>query len=160
MIIIQNASWEDDVLPAWKRAAINGLNEDVTKKLPKDTRWFTARIEEVDITNIYVIGSGDWKEEFGTYHLVDIASQSFDHSANGSYHRPLVLQKEKEYSEGKSCELVIIVGPSEKGPFVVIDGNHRAIAMKRKEVLCGKNVFIGLHENIYDSFIWYRQAMF
>jgi len=67
---------------------------------------FTARIEEVDVTNIYVIGSGDWKEEFGTYHLVDIASQSFDHSSNGSYHRPLVLQKEKEYSERKVCELM------------------------------------------------------
>ena len=153
--------WERDVLAAWRRSVNNAdrPDSDVWGKLPPNVCWVTARIEDVDVPKIHVIGSSDWKDIFGTYRLVDIASQAFHGTDDKHTHRSRILGIENAYATGKHFEPIAMVASSGEGPFVVIQGNHRAVAIQRLGLLVGQTVFVGLHEEISASFGWFRQAV-
>ncbi len=161
MIIDKVVSWDDDVFAAWRKAANNAPrpNSDVWGKLPPNMNWYTAHVEKIDIPKIYIIGSYDWIEVFGTYRLTGIASQEFDDVKDKYNHRLKILEIERKYAEGCSFEPIIMVSISGKAPFVIIDGNHRAVAMERLRILIGQVVFLGLLTDIGKSFLWYRQAV-
>ena len=161
MIVDKVVSWDHDVFPAWRRAANNAPqpNSDVWGKLPPNMHWSEARVEKNDIHKIYIIGSYDWIEVFGTYSLTGIASQEFNGITDKYKRHPKILEIEKKYAQGCSFEPIIMVSLSVEGPFVLIDGNNRAVAMQRQGILIGKAVFLGLHSDIGKSFMWYRNAV-
>lgn len=160
MHIAKSVNWEKDVLPAWRRAAGNAEspNSDVWGKLPEGVSWFLGYIERSDIQNLYVIGSGDWKEVFGTYRLLEVAADSS--TEDDKYkHRQKFGKLQKLISGGEQFEPIIAVTHSEKGPFVIIDGNHRAVAYLKLGLLESQEIFIGLHHRIKTEFVWYRLAL-
>lgn len=160
MHIKDSVSWEQDVFSAWRRAAHNAVrpNSDVWGKLSKDTCWFRGNIEQSDVECLYVIGSGDWKEVFGSYRIVDIVADKLP--VNDKYnHCQRFREMQDAIAEGKKFEPLIVVSYSGMGPFVIIDGNHRAVAYLRLGSLVSRSVFIGLHSNIKSDFVWFRQAL-
>lgn len=161
MRITDLVSWEKDVLPAWRSAAGNAEspNSDVWGKLPEGVSWFRGSIEKLDIQKLYIIGSGDWKEIFGSFKLAEVAADTS--SENDKYnHRQKLLDLQDLISKGKRFdEPIIVVSSSKKGPFVIIDGNHRALAYLRLGLLENQPIFIGLHSNIQKEFDWYKWAL-
>ncbi len=157
--IIKLVSWERDVLPAWRRASGNAKspNSDIWGKLPIGVSWFFGYIEKADLQNLYVIGSGDWKKVFGTYRLLDVAADTSDEDDN-YHHRKKIRGIQKSVSEGELFEPIIAVAHSKKGPFVIIDGNHRAVTYSKLGQLESQEIFLGLHQDIKE-FSWYRLAL-
>jgi hypothetical protein len=152
--------WERDVLAAWKRSANNAPrpNSDVWGKLPQGVCWLEGRIEYDDIDRLYVLGSSDWKEVFGSYRVVEIASKEFGIDDKHK-HRSRICAIGDAYSIGKLFEPIAMVAFSGAGPFMVIDGNHRVVAMERRRLLVGQSVFLGLHREIGTSFGWFNNAV-
>jgi hypothetical protein len=160
MRITDSVSWDQDVLPAWRRAAGNAEspNSDVWGKLPEGVSWFCGNIENSDIQNLYVIGSDDWKKVFGSFSLVEIAADTSPEDDKYKHRQKLRKLRDK-ISKGEQFEPMIGVSSSENGPFVIIDGNHRAVAYLRLGLLEDQPSFIGLHSNIQTEFVWYKLAL-
>ena len=154
-------SWENDVFAAWRRASNNAMrpNSDVWGKLPEHVCWLTARVEQIDIPRLYVIGSSDWKEVFGSYRLSEIAAKPLTGTDDKHKHSSRIVGISSAYSAGKQFEPVVMVSFSGEGPFVVIDGNHRAVGMHRAGLLVGREVFVGLHPAIGSGYGWFKQAV-
>ena len=153
--------WERDVLAAWRRSANNAErpNSDVWGKLPEHVCWLSARIEESDLAKLHVIGSCDWAEVFRTYRLSDVASCITNEGDDKHKHTSRIRDMGKAYAAGHRFERIAVVSFSGSGPFVVIDGCHRVVAMRRQNILVGQDVFLGLHADIGTSFVWFRQAV-
>jgi hypothetical protein len=119
----------------------------------------SARVEEIDIARLYVIGSGDWKEVFGTYRLADISSKALTTGDDKHKHSSRIIGIGSAYLNGTHFEPIAMVSYSGEGPFVVVDGNHRAVGMQRVGLLVGREIFLGLHSAIGTEFVWFRQAI-
>lgn len=153
-------NWEQDVKAAWSRSSNDSTcpNSDVWRPLPDNVCWVIARVEVIDVPKICVIGSSDWKDVFGTYRLNDIAAK--DLSTDDKHkHKSRILDIGKKYATGEHLETIAMVAFSGDGPYVVINGNHRAVAMARAKILVDQNVFLGLHKDIGKSFVWFKQAI-
>lgn len=159
MNVGDSASWEHDVLPAWRRAAGNRErpNSDVWGKLPEGVAWYRATIGRHDIQNLYVIGSGDWKAVYDSYKLTDIAADTSS-EADKYNHRKKIHALQERLSAGEEFEPAILVSDSKQGPFVIIDGNHRAVASCRLGRLVNMRIFIGIHPHMRDCG-WFSWAL-
>lgn len=156
----QVVRWGSDVLPAWQRAAHNGFtNPDVWGVLPDRVCWISARVETSDISKMYVIGSPDWKDVFGTYRVEAIAAQAMAGPDDQHRHKSRIIGIGSAYSEGFMFEKIAMVASSGEGPFVVINGNHRAVGSHRVDRLVGLDVFVGLHADMESDYQWFRWAV-
>lgn len=160
MHIGSTVDWETDVLAAWKKAANpeKAPNNDVWERLPEGMCWFNCLIEPSDIEKIYVIGSYDWKEVFGTYCLSGVAANSCD-ADDRFRHKSKIMAIRNAIAVGKSVDPIILTAFSGSGPFVIIEGNHRAAAMMQLGVLAGQRVYVGFHQKIGSDFLWFRRAV-
>ena len=161
MHIGRTVDWETDVFAAWQRSAAgNGIpNGDVWGTLPPGVCWFNCRVEPEDIEKIYVIGSLDWKDVFGTYRLRGIAAASFDGKDDSFRHKFRIYGIRNAMAVGRDFEPIILTAFSGDGPFVIIEGNHRAVAMTQLGILAGHSVFVGFHKQIGSDFNWFRRAV-
>lgn len=161
MRIGRTVDWEQDVFAAWRRTADNAArpNSDVWGRLPEHVCWVSAWVEEIDIPRLYVIGSSDWKEVFGTYRLSEIGAKVLTSEDDRHRHSSRIIGIGAAYATGREFEPVAMVSYSGEGPFVVIDGNHRAVALYRIGLLVGREVYLGLHPLIGTRFGWFRHAV-
>jgi hypothetical protein len=115
--------------------------------LPENVSPKWVLIEEADLPNLFIVPSYDWYwPTGGTFRLMDTAgnlgSSSGDHfdavNAKSGYMRG--------YDHAATREVLILVAPSEAGPFTIIDGNHRAINLylspDRKSTIPWKGILI------------------
>lgn len=158
MILKQVIEWKRDVFPAWQRSAggANNPNPDVWGVLPFGVCWFQGSIEKQDIQNIFLIGSDDWGEVFGTYKLTDVklaASEEDDQYK----HRSRIKKIQTSLADGWNAEPIILVAAHGEGRFVVIDGNHRAIAMADMDLLVGRDCYVGFHARMETDFEWWQK---
>lgn len=152
--------WEMDVLATWRQAAqhVEHLNRDVWSRLPAGVCWFRCHIEAQDIDQLHVIGSEDWREVFGSYKLIDITS-AFSEEDDPYQHNSRIGSLIKTLAGGAEIQPIIAVAASGDGPFLIIDGNHRAIAMNKLGLLAGQRCFVGFHQKIETDFLWFRRAL-
>jgi hypothetical protein len=152
--------WDNDVLAAWRRSAQHTThhNNDVWSRLPAGVCWFQAEIEAQDIDAMYVIGSEDWKEVFGTYRLLGVACANYEIDDH-YHHRSRIDSVQKTLIANCKTEPLIMVGSHGAGPFVVMDGNHRATAMLRLNRLVGQECYVGFQQKIATDFVWFRRAV-
>lgn len=150
--------WQKTVMPVWRDAAkhTGHYNRDVWGRLPEDVCWFHARMEPQDIALLYVIGSEDWLKEFGSYRLLDIAGSEEN---IGGYHREHIHEIRRNTGSAKTSAPLIVVAGDAAGPFVLLDGNHRAVALQLCGLLAGQECFLGLHQALAEDFVWYWRAL-
>lgn len=161
MQIGRTADWETDVFAAWRRSADgdDSPNSDVWNTLPSGVCWFNCRIDPEDIEKIYAIGSFDWKEVFGCYDLRNIAATSCDKEDDSFRHKSRINGIKNAMAVGRNFEPIILTAFSGEGPFVIIEGNHRAAAMMQLGILAGQPVFVGFSKKIGSEFNWFRRAV-
>jgi hypothetical protein len=159
MKILQSVTWEGEVFPCWRRTSNNAPrpNSDVWGPLPVGVCWSEAEIEEFDLAMLYLIGSSDLQQTFGSYRIRDIDR---DISGSDGYnHRVRVQAISRSIRQGRFPEPPIVVSDSPVGPFVFIDGNHRVLAYHSENRLGGLRVYLGMSPNLLTSFPWARQAI-
>lgn len=148
---------EQTVRAAWVQ--YGGCASGVIEVLPPGVIWRFATIEECDVQKILVIGSGDWEKTFGTYVLSKIAQQNFAGPDDKEKHKSRIREIGKKYANGETLGPIILVCISQDGPFVIIDGNHRAVAAFQQMDLVGQRVYVGVMPPNGAQYIWYQQSV-
>lgn len=98
-------------------------NSDVWGKLPgegENVCWFECVIEESDRSRLYVIGSSDWKNLFGSYRAEKIAT-ALD-GPDEHQHKERIKGIAGAIKGGKKFEPSAFVSSSLDGPFVASTG--------------------------------------
>lgn len=146
-------------MPTWRDSAqhTGHFNRDVWGRLPDGMCWFRGCIEQQDIVQLYVIGSEDWQEEFGSYQLPKIADACLE-PGNG-YHQSRIRAMRQSLDEGWESGPLVLVASDGAGPFVMIDGNHRAAALQMQGELSGRECLVGFHRRLAEDFVWYWRAL-
>lgn len=139
-------TWEM-VLHAWQKESNNcpRPNSDVWGILPgqgKDVAWFQCNLESTDQDSLFVIGSGDWKEVFGSYRASAVATSLSDVD-DKHRHSSRIHGIAKRMKDGHRFYPPALVASSATGPFVAIDGNHRIIASIKAGIFDGLDVHVG-----------------
>lgn len=147
-------------MPAWHGSArhTGHFNRDIWGHLPGGMCWFHCRIEPQDIPLCHVIGSEDWQEEFGSYRLQDIAD-AYDEADDSYRHKSRIQAMQQSLGEGWDAGTLVLVASDGAGPFVLVDGNHRAVAMQLQGSLAGRECFVGFHHGLVTDFVWYWRAL-
>ena len=151
-------SWDQHVFPCWRRSANNAPspNSDVWRPLPSNLAWFEAQLESNDISGIFLIGSSDLEETFGSYRIVDINPSMIGDDRHN--HRSRIRSLSESILNGHRHERPIIVSQSGLGPFVIIDGNHRCLAYYSLQRLPGLQVYLGMAPGLIENYVWARSA--
>lgn len=163
MKIIKNVS-QDDVWNYWKTVegfTTDDFRLDIRKPLPDDLDWVLAIVEKEDVDSFFIISSDDWKQEKlcnPDFKLITaITNYSNTPSSNGKYGdirtKELLLSSDQNALDTK----LILVSPSKRGPFTIIEGNKRAIALGKLRKIVGLEVFCGISPSIKD-YLWARYS--
>jgi hypothetical protein len=166
--------WEAEVLPNWRKAATNSShsNSDIWGRLPPGVCWVKGEIEAQDITQLYVVGSQDWHDVFGSYQLQAISAcyqsnlqavQQADFDDAYHHHTRIrrlfaSLADQEQTTQRPLIPLILVTGNC-GGPMVLLDGNHRALALLQLEKLVGQSCFLGLHSKMETDFLWMKRAL-
>lgn len=161
MKIIRKVS-QDDVWNHWKSVegfTADDFRSDIRDPLPTDLDWALAVVEESDVDLLFVISSDDWRKEglcIPDFKLsTAIVNYSRTSSADGKYAD--IHTKEKLFVANLNAldTKLFLVAPSIEGPFTLIEGNKRAIALGKLGNLVGLETFCGISPEIKD-YHWAR----
>ena len=155
---LEPATWHDDVLPCWRRNANNAPrpNSDIWRPLPIGIAWEKAQIEARDIERLFLIGSSDFKDTFGTYRLSEIRLPFPTRTDDRHYNLPLSMQQ--SLLQGKDLDMPICVSDSRDGNVIIIDGCHRCLAHLLNESMEGVEIFLGVKDGLHCEFSWSHPA--
>ncbi len=168
--------WELDVFPCWRTAASNSsnANADIWGRLPPSVCWIEGEIEAQDVAHCYVVGSQDWQDVFGSYQLQAISARfsadqllqaASEAPFDDQYHHHARIRylcqsiANPENASKRSLQPLILVAGNVAGPMVLLDGNHRALALLQLDKLIGQRCFLGLHSQMESAFLWMKRAL-
>ena len=155
---------QDEVWNHWKTVegfTTDDFRSDIRNPLPADLSWFLAKLEEEDISSLFIIPSDDWKQERvcdPNFKLTTaIKNYSNTPSSNGKYGdiraKETVLSSNSNMLDTK----LILVSESKVGPFTILEGNKRAIALGQLGKMIGLEIFCGISPRIKD-YVWARYS--
>jgi uncharacterized protein YjbI with pentapeptide repeats len=171
--------FKSDVVGTSRRSGRKSLRSesDIWRKLPEGTCWFACHLEPSDIEKIFVYADREWKEAFGTFNLNAVGQANLEganleranlrpvslHPANLANdqcrHEPRIERLMHTLATGHKFRSLALTAFSAEGPFVVIDGSHRAAAMLRLGILAGQSCYVGFHQQIGKDHAWFRYAL-
>jgi len=147
--LVTDPDIEDDEQNSVRRALFNVRHGQLWRELPSDTQWFEAEIRANDLDRLQVFPRAQWRKlARGDYGLPQVAQRVLDERYR---------KRTTEAFLGKIDDLrahlrqdfngsaVLLIGVRESGPFTILDGNHRMVAvmltshdsLKRFRFFCG-----------------------
>ena len=126
--------------------------QSLMKRLPSDIKWHRGEIEESDTEHLFMMPVWDWFLDSGrTFRLKDVPASVADsreaRRPKNSYtlaaqHGKVI--KEMLNSPNKLAEGLVILSSGFGGPFSIIEGTHRSVALLIKKQLTGWPCFLGI----------------
>lgn len=152
--------FKSDVLGTSRRSGRKALrsDSDIWRKLPEGMCWFACHIEASDIERIFVYGDREWKETFGTFSLNAVVQGQLVPD-DQHHHKSSIEGLMQTLSTGHKFRSLALTAFSADGPFVMIDGSHRAAAMLRLGMLSGQSCYVGFHQHIGKDHDWFRNTL-
>ena len=152
--------FKSDVVGTSRRAGRKNRrsDSDVWRKLPEGTCWFACQLEPSDIEKIFVYGGREWKDAFGTFSLNAVAQANLAQD-DRHQHKSRIERLMHTLATGHKFRALALTAFSADGPFVMIDGSHRAAAMLRLGILAGQSCYVGFHQQIGKDYAWFRHAL-
>jgi hypothetical protein len=130
----------------------------IIDRLPTDLSWYIGELEPSDIDNLYVIPAFDWYMDAGPdfkipeclnqlkpgrgFEISDTFKGTIDH-----YSKVENILK----SEGKNIGKLTVISTNLSGPYTLVDGNHRALALYKQGRLAGTKIFLGVSSSVITS---------
>ncbi len=134
---------------------------DIKRPLPPDIRWHEAVIEQGDMGSLFIISSDDWahisRNNFLANSVADNLDAAFSHKDSLRISSDIKQKLSFLESGGTLDTRLIIVADKITGPFTIIEGNRRSVALLRRNELVGTVVYIGISRNMTD-FCWSRYS--
>lgn len=134
---------------------------DIKGPLPGGLVWYEAEIEQGDIESLHIISSSDW---------ADISQQTFlvkkiADNLKGNFTNEDSIRISKDiknkllYLEGGNTfdTQFVLVSDKISGPFTILEGNRRAVALLVLKMLVGTQVCLGLSTGI-KQYVWSSQT--
>lgn len=133
-------------------------DSDIWRKLPEGMCWFSCHIETCDIDKIFVYGGREWKEAFGTFSLNAVTAAKISPDDRDQI-KSRIESLMHTLATGHKYKSFALTAFSGEGPFVMIDGCHRAAAMLRLGMLAGQSCYIGFHQHVGKDYAWFRHSL-
>ena len=124
-----------------------------------DLVWNLTEIEDADIDKFYICSSDDWKAD-GLCIPDFKLTTALENYKNSNY-------SEGKYADIKAKEVIfakdrngldtklILIADNTEGPYTLIEGCKRAIALSKLDKLVGTSVYLGISSGI-KTYIWAR----
>jgi O-antigen/teichoic acid export membrane protein len=130
--LVTSPDIEDPVENALRRALLYVRHDALWRELPKDTKWFRVRLDELDLYNIRVFPRAQWRKlaqgNFCITEICESIAAGVGRDAVGEKFMAKIDSLRNAYQQRESLGAVLLIGQNESGPFTVIDGNHRLVA--------------------------------
>ena len=115
-----------------RRALFNVRHRSLWNQLPGDTEWYEAEIAAQDLERIRVFPRAQWRKfADGDFDLSQVALRVADERYRAAAN-PAFLAKiddlRDHQNHGSLSGAVLLIGLDERGPFTILDGNHRMVA--------------------------------
>jgi len=107
---------------------------------------------------MFVLAGHEWKDAFGTYSLNAVAAAKLVPD-DQNHHKSRIERLMHTLSTGHKFRSLALTAFSGEGPYVMIDGSHRAAAMLRLGILAGQSCYVGFHQQMGQDSSWFRQAI-
>jgi hypothetical protein len=134
------------------------------RELPEDTRWFEVELTAEDLSRIRVFPRAQWRKiAQGNFYLTEISRRAREHllkSAEDAFYAKL-RRLGQDIQEDDLNSTVLLIGVDERGPFTILDGNHRIAAsmLAAPAAVCNRFRFIcGLSPRMTEC-CWYRTSL-
>jgi len=126
-----------------------------------DLEWSLVELEGADLDKLYIISSDDWRVDglcIPDFKLVTAIS-SYQKSTRSDGKFADIKAKEDIFVTNPSAldTKFIFVATKQGGPFTLIEGNKRSVALGNLEKLVGLEVFLGTSPAI-KNYVWSRYA--
>ena len=124
-----------------------------------DLAWGLAEIEAEDINRLYICSSDDWQTEglcYPDFKLVT-AIENYKKS-NFSYGKYADIKAKEDIFAKNPNGLdtkFVLVADAVAGPYTIIEGCKRCVALGKLDKLIGNKVYLGISSSI-KSFVWAR----
>jgi hypothetical protein len=144
------------------RRALFGIRQSALwRELPQGTKWFQVEVNETDLRRIRVFPRARWRKlARGNFAITEvarcIAEECSHHVAEDAFLTKIsALRTGFRYQPGRSA--VLLIGLDERGPFTVLDGNHRVVAamLDPASAVTRFTFFCGLSPKMADC-CWYE----
>ncbi|MBU0978219.1 hypothetical protein KKF92_00090 [Patescibacteria group bacterium] len=126
-----------------------------------DLQWNLFRLEDGDLSNIYIISSDDWKDDgvcVPDFKLMTAIKNYRDSmESQGKFADIAVKEQVFKSNSGILDTKLIIVSVDQDGPFTLIEGNKRSIALGNLGKLAGLEVYLGSSPAI-KNYVWSRYS--
>ena len=123
----------------------------ILARLPAELEWHESEFEPQDVDKLYILPVFDWYMDTGeTFKVSDTLIHLSD---TRGYHLPqlgsaevLHFQTVNKIIESPPEDFgeVILIASSQDGPYTVIDGTHRSVALLKMGKLIGSDCFVGV----------------
>lgn len=139
------------------------FRSDIRDPLPENLTWHLAEIEEKDLNQLFIISSSDWTDiSGGTFRVIDIVNRFNLPSDNLDTQRITKdIRKKIEFLKcGNELDTKLISvtnSPNLSGPFTLIEGNRRSIALSLLNTIVGCQIFLGVSPEIIN-YNWAKKS--
>jgi len=155
---------QKEVWDHWKKIegfSNDNFRTDIRNPLPTDPKWHLSLLESIDIEKLYIISSDDWRDvSKNTFLVKNVAENLETDSLNKDTIRIINNIKEKINfikRGGIFDTRLIIVTDNLGGPYTIIEGNKRAVALLSCNLLTEKEIYLGISNNICN-YVWARHT--
>jgi O-antigen/teichoic acid export membrane protein len=148
---------------AKRRALFFIRHGSLWRELPKGTEWFEVELRSADLRQIRVFPRAQWRKlahgDFGITEVIrsidrgrclEVGEQSFF----------VKIQRLRAWLErGGDPGVILLIGMDARGPFTILDGNHRLVAATLSSADTVKRVrfFCGLSTRMAEC-CWYKTS--
>lgn len=154
---------QSEVFNHWEKVEKISITQRADVVFPlvaySDVSWQLVEIEKDDIIKIYIISSDDWKSEgvcIPDFKLLTAITNYGNQTISKSKYENIKAKETIFSSNPKGLDTkLILVAPGIEGPFSIIEGNHRSIALGSLNMLEGLEVYLGTSAAI-TNYIWSR----
>ena len=131
----------------WQRVDDRGLHTKIANQFHPS--WFEARIEAVDFEHIYVIYAIDWQAQLmctnNDYRLISTVNNYRMLPNNNPLKDQILVRRAAIERQDPRIDLKLFLLCSDlaNGPYTILEGNKRAVALLDLNKLIGLNIYIG-----------------
>jgi hypothetical protein len=138
-VLIDQPDLNDPEQNRMRAEILHAHREPLLDPIPTDAQCQHVRIEEADLPDLFILTSWDWYlDTGGTFALtntlahlqegrgglIDGHRENVDHVNTVKEKLPYIQDR-----DSASNEYLVLVATDESGPYTIIDGTHRAVAL-------------------------------
>jgi O-antigen/teichoic acid export membrane protein len=147
--LVNKPNLDDPVENAKRRALLFIRHGSLWRVLPDGTRWFEVALRPADLQRIRVFPRAHWRKvakgDFAITEVVREIAAGRCHDVGKEEFLTKILDIRNWLEQDINAGAVLLIGVTDRGPFTVLDGNHRLAASllastepsKRFRVFCG-----------------------